>query len=130
VVWAAEGKSAATVDDFFRALGPERAAKLKGVTIDMSGAFIDAVRRGAPQAQIIFDRFHVQRLAQDAVDQVRRAQVRLVAGTDEASTLKRTRWALVKNPWNLTAAESDKVADVQRANRPLYRAYLSEKARS
>jgi transposase len=124
VVWAAEGKSAATVDDFFKALGPERAAKLKGVTIDMSSAYIDAVQRGAPQAQIIFDRFHVQRLAQDAVDQVRREQVRLVAGTDEAAALKRTRWALLKNPWNLTAVEGDKLVEVQRANRPLYRAYL------
>jgi transposase len=124
VVWAAEGKSAATVDEFFTALGPERAAKLKGVTIDMSGAYIDAVERGAPQAQIIFDRFHVQRLAQDAVDQVRRDQVRLLAGSDDAGALKRTRWALLKNPWNLSAVEGDKLAEVQRTNRPLYRAYL------
>jgi transposase len=124
VVWAAEGKSAATVDAFFAALGPERAAKLKGVTIDMSGAYIDAVTRGAPQAQIIFDRFHVQRLAQDAVDQVRREQVRLLAGSTEAASLKRTRWTLLKNPWNLSAVEGDKLAEVQRTNRPLYRAYL------
>lgn len=124
VVWAAEGKSAATVDAFFAALGPERASKLKGVTIDMSGAYIDAVQRGAPQAQIIFDRFHVQRLAQDAVDQVRREQVRLLAGSDDAAALKRTRWALLKNPWNLSAVEGDKLAEVQRTNRPLYRAYL------
>lgn len=124
VVWAAEGKSAATVDTFFAALGPERAARLKGITIDMSGAYIDAVRRGAPQAQIIFDRFHVQRLAQDAVDEVRREQAQLLAGTPQASSLKRTRWALLKNPWNLSAAEGDKLADVQRTNRPLYRAYL------
>lgn len=124
VVWAAEGKSAATVDAFFAALGPERAAKLKGVTIDMSGAYIDAVTRGAPHAQIIFDRFHVQRLAQDAVDQVRRDQVRMLAGTGDAASLKRTRWALLKNPWNLSAVDSDKLAEVQRTNRPLYRAYL------
>jgi transposase len=124
VVWAAEGKSAATVDAFFAALGPERAAKLKGVTIDMSGAYIDAVTRGAPQARIIFDRFHVQRLAQDAVDQVRREQVRLLAGSADAASLKRTRWALLKNPWNLSAVEGDKLAEVQRTNRPLYRAYL------
>jgi transposase len=124
VVWAAEGKSAATVDGFFKALGPERAAKLRGVTIDMSGAYIDAVQRGAPQAQIIFDRFHVQRLAQDAVDQVRREQVRMLAGSDDAASLKKTRWALLKNPWNLTAVDSDKLAEVQRTNRPLYRAYL------
>jgi transposase len=124
VVWAAEGKSAATVGEFFKALGPERSAKLKGVTIDMSGAYIDAVERGAPQAQIIFDRFHVQRLAQDAVDQVRREQVQLLAGSDDAAALKRTRWALLKNPWNLSAVEGNKLAEVQRTNRPLYRAYL------
>ena len=51
VVWTGEGKSAATVDGFFKSRGPERAAKLKGVTIDMSGAYIDAVQRRAPQAQ-------------------------------------------------------------------------------
>jgi transposase len=124
VVWAAKGKSAATVDEFFKALGPERAAKLKGITMDMSGAYIEAVKRGAPEAQIIFDRFHIQRLAQDAVDQVRREQVRLLAGSDDAKTLKRTRWALLKNPWNLTAVEGDKLIEVQRDNRPLYRAYL------
>jgi transposase len=124
VVWAAKGKSAATVDEFFEALGPERATKLKGVTMDMSAAFIEAVRRGAPGAQIIFDRFHVQRMAQDAVDQVRREQVRLLAGTADAKTLKKTRWALLKNPWNLTAVEGDKLVEVQRDNRPLYRAYL------
>ena len=65
VVWAAEGESAAVVEPFFKALGPERAAKLKGVTIDMSGAFIDAVHRGAPQAQIIFDRFSRAAFAQN-----------------------------------------------------------------
>ena len=93
VVWAAKGKNAATVAEFFKALGPERAAKLKGVTMDMSGAYIEAVKRGAPEAQIIFDRFHVQRMAQNAVDQVRRDQVRLLAGTDDAKALKKTRWA-------------------------------------
>lgn len=124
VVWAGEGKSAATVDGFFKDLGPDRAKKLESVTIDMSGAFIDAVERGAPQARIVFDRFHVQRMAQDAVDKVRREQVQLLAGSDDAKTLKKTRWALLKNPWNLTAVEGDKLAEVQRTNRPLYRAYL------
>jgi transposase len=124
VVWAAPGKNAATVDEFFRALGPERAARIKTVTIDMSAAYIDAVTRGAPQAQIVFDRFHVQRLAQDAVDQVRREQVRLLGGTDKAKDLKKTRWPLLKNPWNMNDLEQDRLAKLQRANRPLYRAYL------
>jgi transposase len=124
VVWAAEGKSAKTVDAFFAALGPARAALIKSVTMDMSAAYIDAVTRGAPNARIVFDRFHVQRMAQDAVDKVRRDQVRLLGGPAAAGALKKTRWALLKNPWNLDADEHDKLADVQRTNRPLYRAYL------
>jgi transposase len=124
VVWAAEGKSAATVDRFFAELGTERAAAIKTVTMDMSPAYIEAVGRGAPRAQIVFDRFHVQRMAQDAVDQVRREQVRLLSGADDAAVLKKTRWALLKNPWNLNEVEQTKIAEVQRANRPLYRAYL------
>jgi transposase len=124
VVWASEGKNAATVARFFDALGAERAALLETVTMDMSGAYIEAVTRGAPDARIVFDRFHVQRMAQDAVDKVRRDQVRLLEGSEARPTLKKTRWALLKNPWNLNAVEEDKLAEVQRTNRPLYRAYL------
>jgi transposase len=124
VVWAGEGKSADTVRSFFKALGAERAQKLKLVTIDMSSAYIEAAREGAPHAQIVFDRFHVQRLAHDALDEVRREQVRELKGTDEGTALKKTRWALQKNPWNLTSIENEKLINVQRVNKPLYRAYL------
>lgn len=124
VVWAAPGKNAATLKEFFAALGAARSAKLKTVTMDMSQAYINAVHACAPNARIVFDRFHVQRLAHDALDEVRRDQMRKLAGTDEGKSIKKTRWALHKNPWNLTGLEHDKVAQVQRANRPLYRAYL------
>ncbi len=66
IVWAKKGKNAATLTAFFDELGPERVKKLKAVTIDMSAAYIKAVTAAAPKAQIIFDRFHVQRLAHDA----------------------------------------------------------------
>jgi transposase len=124
VIWAAEGKNAATVDKFFEKIGPERASLLQTVTMDMSPAYIEAVSRCAPHARIVYDRFHVQRMAQDAVDKVRREQVRLLAGTNDAPVLKKTRWALLKNSWNLNAIEMEKMASVQRNNRPLYRAYL------
>jgi transposase len=124
VVWAAPGKSADTLRGFFAALGAERAAKLKTVTIDMSKAYILAVREGAPNARIVFDRFHVQRLAHDALDEVRRDQVRFLKGTEDGQAIKKSRWALQKNPWNLTGIETEKLSQVQRTNRPLYRAYL------
>jgi transposase len=124
VVWTAPGKSAETTYAFFTALGPARAAKLTVITMDLSKSYSEPARAAAPQARIVFDRFHVQRLAHDALDEVRREQVRLLAGTDDARALKKSRWALHKNPWNLSAVESDKLVEIQRANRPLYRAYL------
>jgi len=123
VVWAAEGKSAETLKRFFDLLGPERSKKLEAVTIDMSGAYIKAVTEASPQAQIIFDRFHVQRLAHEALDEVRREQVRNANAPDKAA-LKNTRWALQKNPWNLTHLEREKLSMLERRNAPIYRAYL------
>lgn len=124
VVWARPGKNADTLRQFFEDLGPERTAELKTVTIDMSAAYEAAVRDKAPHVEIIFDRFHVQRLAHDAVDEVRRAQVRERKNTPEGKGLKKMRWALLKNRWNLFPEEVSKLADLQTLNRHLYRAYL------
>jgi transposase len=123
VVWAAPGKNADTLKAFFIALGPERCAKLEAITIDMSGAYIKAVTEASPEALLVFDRFHVQRLAHDALDEVRRDEVR-EASTADKPALKGTRWALQKNPWNLHRFERDKLATLQRTNQPIYRAYL------
>ncbi len=119
VVWAREGKDAATLSAFFQELGNE----LEAVTLDLSAAYIKAVTGASPEARLIFDRFHVQRLAHDALDQVRRQQWR-AADADDRDAIKGTRFVLQKNPWNLSDVEQGKLTDVQRTNRPLYRAYL------
>jgi transposase len=124
VVWAAAGRSAATLGAFFEELGEERCAQLECVTMDMAGGYIKAVEERLPEAQIVFDRFHVQRLASDALDAVRREQLREIRGTDEGRALFRSRFALLKNPWNLTREQKQKLSEVQRTNVPLYRAYL------
>lgn len=124
VVWVGVGRSKETLGEFFAALGEERAAQLELVSIDMLQSYIEAVEKHAPQAKIIFDRFHLQRLAHDAVDQVRREQVRAHRGTEEGHAIKRTRWALLKRPWNVSTGENEKIADVQMHNKSLYRAYL------
>lgn len=124
VVWAHPGKNADTLRKFFEELGKERCAKLRAVTVDMSQAYITAVTEAAPQAKLIFDRFHVQRLAHDALDAVRRAEVREIEDPDERRALKHSRFALQKNPWNLSDIERTKLVEVQYANRRLYRGYL------
>jgi transposase len=124
VVWAREGKNADTLRAFFEELGPARAALIEAVTIDMSQAYISAVSESAKNARIIFDRFHVQKLVQEALDEVRRAEARTVQDPDERRGLKRTRFALLKNPWNLSEIEHTKLTDLRRTNATLYRAYL------
>jgi transposase len=124
VVWTAKGKNADSLSGFFETLGEKQCSAIEQVSIDMSAGFIKAVRNGLPNAKIVFDRFHVQRLVHDALDEVRRAQVRKMVGTEEGKAIKKSRWPLQKNPWNLTVKQEEKLADVQRTNAPLYRAYL------
>ena len=124
VVWAAEGRSSEVLASFFAELGPNRCAGIQTVTMDMAAGYRKAVESCLPGAEIVYDRFHVQRLASDALDQVRRALFRELAGTDEAQAVKKSRFALLKNPWHLTPPESEKLSTIQQTNQRLYRAYL------
>lgn len=124
VVWAREGKSEATLNAFFADLGPTRCAQLLAVTLDLSQAYIQSVSAHAPNAMQVFDRFHVQRLAHDALDQVRRQLMSAQQARGQRRAIKSTRFVLQKNPKNLTDAERQRLAQVQATNRPLYRAYL------
>jgi transposase len=71
IVWCAQGRNAATLQGFFDELG-ERKASIRAVSIDMSGGYEKAIRASVPDAEVCFDAFHVVRLGQRAVDQVRR----------------------------------------------------------
>jgi transposase len=128
VVWGGEGRSAKTLDAFFDALGPEGCASIQLASIDMSAAFFEALRRRLPNAVVVFDPFHVVKLANHATDEVRRSIMRSLRGTPDAKTVKKTRWALLKAPENLRAEEKERLATVARLNRPLYRAYLLKEA--
>jgi transposase len=123
VIWVGKGKSSAVLGAFFDELGSERAAGIELVSIDMSAAYMKAIREAVPHAQIVFDRFHVARLAQDAVTKVRRAEMRTLA-EDEKAWLKGTRWVLLKRPASRTPEDEARLAVIQKTNAPVYRAVL------
>ena len=83
---------------------------------------MNLVRKHAPQAQILFDRFHIVKHLQEAVDEVRRSEVRRLTGK-EKTTFKSTRWLLLKNPWNLTNEQKERLSTLVRWNSPIVRAY-------
>ena len=126
IVWGSEGKSAETLAAFFEELGEERRQAIEVVTMDMSAAYTKAVRDAVPHAQIVFDRFHVQGLVSDALDETRREEWRRLRAIDpeEAEIMKGLRWPLLKNPWNLKVGERQRLADLQGRNARLYRGYL------
>jgi transposase len=122
--WIAEGRSRESVGKFFDELGTERSEKIAVVTMDMAGAYIEEVRARAPNARIAFDPFHVVKLANEAVHDVRRTEARVRKGSTEAEVLKGSRWALLKVPENLLPAEKVRLAEVAALNARVYRSYL------
>ena len=85
------------------------------------------VKERCPNATLCMDPFHVVQWATDALDKVRRSvwnELRASGQPELASTLKNARWALWKNPEDLSAPQAACLASIQQTNRPLYRAYL------
>ena len=126
IVWCAPGRNAQTLQAFFDELGPERAATIQAVSIDMSGGYEKAIRENAPHAEVCFDPFHVVRLGQRAVDQVRRDEwnAHERSHTPKGKWIKGTRWSLLKAPAKQTVPQLALLAEVQQANKPMFRAFL------
>jgi transposase len=123
VIWLGEGKSAETLGSFFQELGPDRCKKLELISMDMSGAFKKAIEEHAPHVAIAYDKFHVVKLLLEAIDEVRREEVRAVEGVEARKALKGTRFALLRNPKHRKPKDHDAIKLVQRTNRRLARAY-------
>jgi transposase len=104
-VWYPPGRNAATLQAFFDLLG-ERKQSIRAVSIDMSGGYEKAIRESLPDAQIAFDPFHVVRLSQRAVDQLRRDEYNAHerSHTKTGRWIKGTRWSLLKAPAKQSAA--------------------------
>jgi transposase len=137
LVWAAAGKEAAVLESFFDALGPTRTAALTHITSDMAPWFTTVIRRRAPHVARCADPFHVVRWAVEALDVERRrawnaasgrrhgdAQGRSAKGTGQARSLKNARYALWKNPENLSVRQRHQLEWVQKSDPRLWRAYL------
>jgi len=146
LVWAEPGRDKATLPRFFDALGPERSAQVTHVSADGADWIADVVAARCPQAIRCADAFHVVAWATDALDEVRRqawnaarAQARTEPargpgrpakdapprpGHERAQALKHARYALWKNPDNLTENQQVKLDWITRIDPRLYRAYL------
>jgi transposase len=133
IVWGAQGKSAKTFDGFFNELGKARSAQITAISMDMAPAFAKSMRKEghAPKAIICYDPFHVVKLATDALEKVRRAHWRTVWDLGDKTTARKfkgARWALLKNPEDLTVPQAAILTQIQRNGGEMWRAYQLKEA--
>lgn len=127
LVWAADGRDQDTLEAFFDLLGKERCAKIALVSADGAPWIAEVVADRCKNAELCVDAFHVVKWATGALDEVRREvwnAARRGGQKALARELKGARFALWKNPEDLTEHQQEKLAMIARTNKPLYRAYL------
>lgn len=127
LLWASPGRDEATLQKFFKLLGAERAAKITLISADAATWIPNVVRERCPNAVLCMDPFHVVQWATRALDDVRRRvwnDLRKSGQTEAAQKLKGSRWALWKNPEDLTFRQEVRLSIIEQNNQPLFRGYL------
>lgn len=121
IVWVAHGRSQACLRGFWRRLRLAK-AKIQAVAMDLGAAYWRAVRDNLPRAAVVFDKFHVVKLVNERLDEVRRQLVRK-AEQDLKADIKGTRFLLLSRRNNLTPEKMCALDAALRANQPLFAAY-------
>jgi transposase len=124
VVFVGDGKGADALKPFWKRLRPSK-ARIGAVAMDMSAAYRGAVSAHLPDAKIVFDHFHVIKLFNDKLSDLRRAVYREATDVMHKEVLKGTRWLLLKNPENLDSEKDEKrrLEEAFSLNKPLAVAY-------
>lgn len=124
VVFVGDGKGAEALEPFWRRLRASK-ARVEAVAIDMSPAYIRAVRENLPGAATVFDRFHIVKLFNDKLSDLRRSLFREALGKGKHQVIKGIRWLLLKNPENLdqNRNEQQRLEKALELNKPLATAY-------
>lgn len=127
LLWLAEGRGKDALAGFFAKLTPEQKAGIVAVGIDRSGAYRAAVEAHLPDADIVFDKFHLISNLGEVIDKVRR-RTQAQADAEGRTFLKGQRYNLLRNPENVSADGRRQLATLLAANRDLSVVYLLKDA--
>src|SRR3954451_2333650 len=124
VVFVGDGKGAKALNPFWKRLRGSKAA-IEAVAMDMSPAYREAVSTNLPKAKIVFDRFHVMKLFNEKLSELRRALHREATDVLQKEVLKGTRWLLLKAAEDLDEErdEKTKLEEALALNQSLATAY-------
>jgi transposase len=126
VLWVGEGNSREAIRPFFERLGEEGCQRIEAVAMDMNTAMDLEVRQQCPNAEVVYDLFHVvARFGREVVDRVRVDQANTLRAEPKArQVIKRSRWLLLRNRDNLKAEQAIQLEELLAANQPLATVYL------
>jgi transposase len=123
-IWfGGKDRSEDSLDEFFTWLGPKRSAGIRLAVMDMWKAFANSTKRHAPQAAILYDKFHVMRHLGEALDKVRKSEYARLAGKDRRF-IKGQKYTLLANKENLNHSGRASLRLLLKANKRLNTAYL------
>ncbi len=119
------GRTEADLDQFFRWLGPRKCKGIRVAVMDMWKPFRTSTLKSgnAPQASILYDKFHILRHLGNAIDAVRKAEYKRVSG-DDRRFIKGQKYTLLSHRENLNSKGRESLKRLLRANRRLNTAYL------
>lgn len=122
-LWAGRERKRETLDRFFvEYLPPRRRRAVRAVCVDMWEPFLQSLRKHLPRAAIVFDKFHVMKHVNDAVDETRREEFFRQKGQLRA-VMRGKRWLLLTRWRNLTRRKRSALTEALSLNRRLFKAY-------
>ena len=124
LLWSGPERTVKTLLKFFREFGTERCRQLKYVCSDMWVPYLKVIKKKAPQALNILDRFHIMKKFGEAIDEVRREEIRELRETRQEGILINGRWVLLKRTENLTDKQVVRLKELLKTNLKSIKAYL------
>ena len=127
VLWVGRGRGREDIRPFFELLGPEGRPRIKAVAMDMNAGYLEEVRSQCPQAEIVYDLFHVvARYGHEVIDRVRVDEAnRLRQDPKGRAVVKGSRWLLLRNRSNIDKKEERiRLQELLAANRNIAKVYI------
>jgi len=124
LLWCGPERRTKTLLRFFWEFGKDRSAQLKFVCSDMWAPYLKVIAKKAPQALNILDRFHIMRKFNEAIDEIRRDEVKQFKADGQENVLERGRWLLLKRPENLDEKQTIRLSKLLKLNLASIKGYL------
>lgn len=125
VLWVCRGRSREEIRPFFEKLGEEGRRRIRAVAMDMNAAYEEEVKAQCPQAEIVYDLFHVvAKYGREVIDKVRTAEAKRQTNRGERQVIKGSRWLLLRNGANLKREDRVRLRELLATNRRLATVYM------